>query len=363
MAAFFLMNGLRTQVAALALGSTLGLVGCSTERVELGPSSGAAAEPSAPPSSVVPEVLAPRADAPAVASYETGGTPAGSDTMLPSYGQLPNAFTPPPAPERQQRGCQKIDFLFVIDNSDSMEDEQANLVKSFPGFVAVLGQVLEAKDFHVMVVGTDGALEEEDEPTLDVSECDGVRGAGKRRSANGDDCGIQNGLAFMTHQQPELATTFSCAAAVGTRGSAFEEPMDAMLAATGAALNAPGRCNAGFLRDDAMLVVTFITDEEDRHSTGEPADWRRLLLAAKSNKPDAVMVLGLVGDNNVEGGLPGGPCRAIDADASPRLQAFVDSFARHGVLGSVCAPDYTQFFTLTLGWIDNACQEFARPIF
>ena len=28
-------------------------------------------------------------------------------------------------------------------------------------------------------------------------------------------------------------------------------------------LNVPGQCNEGFLRKDALLVVTFITDEED----------------------------------------------------------------------------------------------------
>ena len=34
-----------------------------------------------------------------------------------------------------EMGCQKVDFLFVIDNSGSMEDEQNNLINSFPGFI------------------------------------------------------------------------------------------------------------------------------------------------------------------------------------------------------------------------------------
>ena len=32
-------------------------------------------------------------------------------------------------------GCAKVDFLFVIDNSVSMKDEQDALIASFPGFI------------------------------------------------------------------------------------------------------------------------------------------------------------------------------------------------------------------------------------
>jgi len=257
------------------------------------------------------------------------------------------------------KGCRKIDFLFVIDNSDSMEDEQANLARSFPGFIRVMRQVLEATDFHIMVVATGGDPEDDDEPALDAEECEEIQGAGHRQSEQGEECGITGGLPFMLAEQPDLEATFSCLALVGTDGSAFERPMDAVLAATGATLNAPGRCNAGFLRDDAVLVVTFITDEEDQRSQGEPADWRQALLDIKPGKDDALVLLGLVGDNNVDGGLLGGPCGGLDADGSPRLQEFVSSV--DGVLGSVCAPDYTPFFQTAVGSIDSACSDFEAP--
>jgi len=266
-------------------------------------------------------------------------------------------LTPPPAPEK---GCKNIDFLFVIDNSDSMDDEQENLARSFPGFVQVMQQKLKAKDFHIMVVGTGGDREDDDEPTLDPIECEEVQGAGRRRSEAGDDCGIVGGLPFMTDSQPDLEATFSCVAQVGTDGSAIEEPMDAVLAATSGDLNADGRCNAGFLRDDAVLVVTFITDEEDRRSQGTPEDWRSLLLERKYDNPDALVMLGLVGDNNVDGGLLGGPCSLLDADGAPRLQGFVESLS--GVLGSVCAPDYAPFFGTAVSTIDTACDEFVAPV-
>jgi hypothetical protein len=346
---------------ALALGSTLALalVSCSEEYIELRPISGDADVIPASPGAG-PEDADPTPNDDGAGGYTTGATPAGSDNVLLPSGEFPGLLMP----EAPRGGCSKIDFLFVIDNSDSMDDEQANLAKSFPEFVTVMNQELAAKDFHIMVVGTDGDDEEEEdgEGTLDLEDCEDLRGAGKRRNEEGSDCGIQDGLAFMTAQQPELAATFSCVADVGTDGSAFEKPIESMLQAAGASLNAPGHCNEGFLREDAMLVVTLITDEEDTRSEGDPEDWRRLLLEAKLGKEDAFVVLGLVGDNNVEGGLPNGPCGVFDADGSPRLQTFVNSFEQRGVLGSVCAADYAPFFGLTLESIDTACQEFVPPV-
>jgi hypothetical protein len=216
--------------------------------------------------------------------------------------------------------------------------------------------VLEARDFHIMVASTGGRREDEDEPTLDPAECDEVQGAGKRRTPEGVDCGIEGGLPYMVNSQPDLEATFSCVAQVGTDGSAIEEPMDALLAATSAALNADGRCNAGFLRDDAILVATIITDEDDRRSSGDPEDWRTALLAAKGGDERALVLLGLVGDVNVEGGLLGGPCRADDADGARRLQELITSV--DGLMGSVCAADYADFFQTAVGSIDSACDDF-----
>jgi hypothetical protein len=331
----------------LALGCSLLLLACGTEQIELRPG----ARVTAPP----PSALA-RADAGTPAGTEsTGGTLApGRDGVIVPVDQQPGAVPESPA------GCQKIDFLFVIDNSVSMSGEQANLVRSFPGFIQVMRQVLGSMDFRIMVVSTGGDREDENEPTLDPERCEQIQGAGRRRSPEGADCGLAGGLPFMASDQPDLEATFSCVAQVGTSGSVIEEPMDAILAATSEPLNAKGRCNDGFLRDDAILVVTLITDEDDRRSTGDPEDWRRLLLGAKAGNEDALVVLGLVGDGNVVAGLLGGQCRLFEASAAPRLQELVSSV--DGVLGSVCAPDYAPFFQTAVGTIDSACSDFVPPI-
>jgi len=341
-------------LAALSLLVLMNGIGaCGTESIELRPAS---EQPAPPAESDVQNV---DEASPAVQEEgQPGVTPVstpGRDGVLVPDGQL----LPPPVPEGAPRGCTKIDFLFIIDNSNSMRDEQQNLVQSFPGFVDVMRDVVDVHDFHMMVVSTSGDREDEDEPALDPDQCDEIQGAGRRFSRNGDDCAIAGGRSYMDQDQPGLEATFSCVAEVGTGGSVVEEPMDAMIAATSASLNAPGRCNDGFLREDAILVVTVITDEED-DSDSEPEDWQEALLAAKKGNTDALVVLGLVGDNNIDGGLRGGPCSLLDADGAPRLQQFVDSFS--GMLGSVCAPDYTPFFQTAVGSIDSACEDFVAPV-
>lgn len=345
--------GCRALAALSLLVLVDGLGACGTELIELRPASEGPAPPPEGDVQAVDDV------SPATpADEQPGATPVsvpGRDGVLVPEGQL----LPPPIPEGAIKGCTKIDFLFIIDMSSSMRDEQQNLIRSFPGFVDVMRDVVDVTDFHMMVVSTSGDREDEDEPALDADECDEIQGAGRRFSRDGDDCGIQGGRAYMDQNQTDLDATFSCIAEVGTGGALVEEPMDALIAATSASLNAPGRCNDGFLREDAILVVTVITDEED-DSDSEPEDWQEALLAAKKGNPDALVVLGLVGDNNIDGGLRGGPCSGSDADGAPRLQNFVDSFS--GMLGSVCAPDYTPFFQTAVGSIDSACEDFVAPV-
>jgi hypothetical protein len=342
---------------AFTLGSSLLLFSCGTQDIEL-----RIARPPLAATMPEPEPFEPmEGQSPDGASLAEGDELEGpplEGVMIPAN-PLPDGFepAPPPGPES---GCRKIDFLFVIDNSDSMEDEQANLARSFPGFIDVMQQVLDVENFHIMVVPSGGDREEEDDPTLDPKDCAEIQGAGARADGEGAVCGITDGLPYMTDAQADLEATFSCVARVGTDGSAIEEMMDSVLEATSPLLNASGRCNEGFLREDAVLVVTFVTDEEDRRSEGDPEQWRSALLAAKGGNEDALVVLGLVGDNNVDGGLLGGPCSGSDADGSPRLQSFVDSL--DGVLGSVCAPDYTSFFQTAVGSIDSACADFVPPI-
>lgn len=275
-------------------------------------------------------------------------------------------------------GCKKVDFLFVIDSSPSMQDEQDNLLTSFPGFIDAIEQTLMIDDFHLMVV---------DAGPVFGAQCDGTLGAGQRRSANGQECGLSGTQRFADQNQPDLPGTFACIGARGFDGDPNERTMDSTIAAL-TDLAQPGACNEGFLRDDAVLVVTIITDEEDspgdvgqnsmpngecapvdddENSTGDPAAWKAAIVAAKGGNEDAVVVLGLLGDCDAAGTCPGiafdpfDPGAAITgAEPAPRLRMFAQSFG-YGSIGPVCAPDYSTFFADAVGVIASACSGFVPP--
>jgi hypothetical protein len=184
--------------------------------------------------------------------------------------------------------------------------------------------------------------------------CPVTLGAGKTNDPLDNPCNFASGEAYMTDAEPDLEVAFTCAAKVGAGGDGNERPMEAMTESIGP-LVAPGECNEGFLRDDAILVVTFITDEEDMGSMGSPATWKQALLDAKYGNEDAIVMLGLLGDADV----PGGVC-SDQADPAPLLRQFAESFT-NGQWGSVCEPDYTPFFVEAVDTIDFACDNFVPP--
>ncbi|MBX7083775.1 MAG: hypothetical protein K1X88_31485 [Nannocystaceae bacterium] len=285
-------------------------------------------------------------------------------------------------------GCTKVDFLFVIDNSGSMAEEQANLIASFPAFVDAI-EASVAVDFHIAIVDTDAsfAVEQCDEicpanpedtcvacadeaeevctylpcdSFPPVAECLDTLGSSRVTDPVGGDCGSVGAQRFFTDAQTDLSGTFACAARVGT-GASGERPADAMTEALGAQAGDDG-CNAGFLRDDALLVVTMITDEDDSDtddgvvSTGDPEQWHQRVVAAKNGDEDAVVFLGLLSDVDLEGGT----CPDVDpavAAPAPRLRALAESFTR-GTWGSVCSGDYGPFFADSIAIIDTACTDF-----
>lgn len=271
-----------------------------------------------------------------------------------------------PEPGAQPGACRAIDFLFVVDNSFSMEREQSILTRSFPGFMGVIADELHALDYHVMVVDTDAMTPgevveaERQAPSTYDEICDGTLGAGRRANRRTGSCQISVDGRFIDAEQPNLAGSFDCIGRVGTAGSSYEQPVGALLGATSDKLTAPGACNRNFLRRDAVLVVTFMTDEDDEVTEGEPPAWRQALLDLKGGDESALVLLGLVSDRNRSRPLPGGPCVDGTVDGAPRLQSFIESF-RFGSLGAVCASDYAPFFERAVSVIGDACREFVPP--
>jgi len=247
--------------------------------------------------------------------------------------------------------------LFVVDNSLSMLEEQRALINSFPRFMSVVTEALGSDDFHVMVVDTDaGSLGDLlgsllGGAPLDTG-CGGQLGAGRRLRQDGAECGLPGDQRFIDATQSDPAAAFSCIAEVGLLGDPREAPVDAMLASLAPGSNAPGGCNAGFLREDAILVVTVIGDEDDQVSQGEPSVWHDALVASKGGNEEVIVFLGLVGD-----GEGGSGCGGEDAEPAPRLQSLAEAFT-FGSTASVCADDYGFFFEDAVSVIDTSCAVF-----
>ncbi len=272
-------------------------------------------------------------------------------------------------------GCHKVDFLFVIDNSSSMGDEQDSLITSFPGFMLTIQNTLtDAQDYHVMVVDTDAAWGGEcellcnffggvcpDNPAYPCgqgppSPCDATLGAGVTYPLGGDatnmQCNFSSGLRFMDATEPDLPAAFQCAAKVGSDGDSDERAASAMVSALSEELSQPGACNEGFIRDDAILVVTMITDEEDKGSNGTPEGWYANVIASKKGDANAIVMLGLIDDVD----QPAPVCPAESEDAV-KLRTLVEMFPNH-IRGSVCEISYNGFFEEAVALIDQTCDEF-----
>jgi uncharacterized repeat protein (TIGR01451 family) len=272
-------------------------------------------------------------------------------------------------------GCQKIDFLFVIDSSESMKAHQDELVASFPGFAAAMQDAVPAQDWHVMVVDTDGQWNGSDcanacltlgtcpdEPAFDCGTppptlCDIAIGAGMvapyGEGASNIDCGLGD-RRYIAGGHPDLPGTFACTARVGVDGSSAERTAEALVRALSPERLGEGGCNEGFLRDDAILVVTLITDEPDDQSDGEPPAWYDAITTAKNGDDSAVVMLGLLPDADAAMPVCAAPIPA------PRLSALLDAFPT-STRASVCEPDYSPFFAAAVDVIADTCEQFEPP--
>lgn len=193
---------------------------------------------------------------------------------------------------------EKVDALFVIDNSGSMAAKQAAIASQITSFISSLrSDTRGLPDVHIGVTSTDLGT-----GVFSITHCDDPPGgdAGRlltntcatptgapyivnvaptgctiERDTSGQctthDCTQSNceegtletdahGCPRCTNHQGEpLEDVFSCISQLGTLGCGFEQPLEAMRKA----LDPSNTHNAGFLRPDSVLAVFFLTDEDD----------------------------------------------------------------------------------------------------
>ncbi len=287
----------------------------------------------------------------------------------------------------QPPGCKgKVDLLFLIARTGTMVSEQEQLLASFPGFVDTIEEKLAGFDVHIMAANPDGVwpgwnvCEYGAKQCLDyfpncgpnaldyqcgiypdlTTECDEELGAGLIFNTGGYAanrlCDLHGGNRYIVSGEPNLDDALECIAKVGMSGPSG--PIgEALVAALSYNLNKPDGCNAGFLREDALLVVTIISDTADEDSFTWPYQWYDKILAAKKD-PSAVVMLGVVPQKHVDGEpyLPGCTYQS-NPDKPGKLRDLIDMFPyKH--YGDTCAPSYAPFFDEAAGMIGEACGSF-----
>ena len=170
----------------------------------------------------------------------------------------------------------KVDLLVVVDNSNSMTEEQAALSRAFGPAIRALTDPPDEDgnglpdhaalvDLHVGVIDTDMGTE-----GYPVQTC--------RDARDGDDAILQHrasgAVAGCAEQYPSFltwgegsdseafASDFECIATLGTGGCGFEQQLRAARQALTTHAVAGG-ANEGFLREDSLLAILVVTDEDD----------------------------------------------------------------------------------------------------
>ena len=261
------------------------------------------------------------------------------------------------------RQCEKMDIVFVVDNSGSMQEEQSNLASNFPMFASLLQnyQVNGAPlDFRVAITTTGRTVDY----TIDLG---GGLGTFPEHE-DGQNGAFQNNCnsnkRWIDSTDANIGTTLGCRANVGTSGPSVEMPL--LMSKWSLSERAMDGTQNGFMRQDALLAVVMLTDEDDQSTTQNnftmdasgttPTDW---------NPSDEVGFL-----DNLKGNRTRWAAAAIagDGDCSSnfgsaanaqRLKDFVNLANGQGstqaVFSSICDGNLTTGLQHALDTFQAAC--------
>lgn len=273
-----------------------------------------------------------------------------------------------------------MDILFVIDDSGSMEEEQMNLGANFPRFITKIEEWMNADgnliDYRIGVTTTGKDIEL-------VINFAGFPGGGaglppmviNEMGDNGEmrqECGMTR--RWIEREDGTASSTFPCVANVGTSGPGIEMPLLSMEMALVDRMS--DGTNTGFLREDALLAIVIVTDEDDCSIRADRVEFNLDIgspMAADACDADADSLVPLNNFLSTLDGVKGmrgrwavavtaGPtsCSSAfgDATAASRLQEFVSLTGDHGVFSSICEGDLTSALDDAFATFELACEEF-----
>jgi hypothetical protein len=228
----------------------------------------------------------------------------------------------------KQIGTAKADILFVIDDSNSMQDNQTSLSNNLSAFFNWASRL--QVDYHMAVTTTD-------------ADC-GIPGSKYKLGSNGlcqrgDRPAIPQTGCFrgtptvVTPATPNPVQKFSENVRVGLQGSGLEKGIEASYWAL-----QPDRlagCNRGFYRSDATLSIIYVSDEPDSsaESVSYYVNFFRSLKGARG--------FDMVRASSVVGPSPGGcqPRNGTFVKAAPRYWEIAQTMG--GVAASICDENWS----------------------
>lgn len=280
-------------------------------------------------------------------------TPTGDGTPGQNNGGFGTTPTPDGGNGTEATGeCTKMDIVFVVDDSGSMAQEQANLTTNFPKFSALIdayttktGQPL---DYRLAVTTTD--------PTKN-------KGAFKKTGAPKATCAAGPARPWLERNDGKVADFFSCRAEVGTAGSASERPLASLIMGLTSRIEDKTNTDNGvsFIREDALLAFVVLTDEDES-----------FLGAGKDGLPKTIGEYPALFDK-VKGGDRAKWASAIiagekscsspgfgNATEAKQLKAFSTVAGKNAVFSSICTGDLTDGLTKALDTFGLACKGFSN---
>jgi hypothetical protein len=180
-------------------------------------------------------------------------------------GTFQRVLDPPPAP------ITALDLLVVVDTSGSMVEERAALIThaSTELFERIAAELGGLPDLNVAVISPDVGAS-----GAPITGCDGAGGDGLFQAGTIEAPCLSGGARYLVspaggggNHPGSLGEAFTCMAnSLPAFGCGFEQPFEAVRRA----LDGRHPDHAGFLRDDALLLVVVLTDEDDC-SVDDPA--------------------------------------------------------------------------------------------
>ncbi len=214
----------------------------------------------------------------------------------------------------------KVDILWVIDNSGSMATKQQNLANGFDSFAQVF--VNKAFDFNMAIVTTD-----------------------TRALGTGQEGTFQGVPTVISNATPNFSNTFKANVLVGVFGDPSAKGLDAIhLSLSTALLNG---ANTGFLRSDAHLAVIILSDADDNNSSQTVASTVTFLNQLKPDKFDVITrtykknftVSAVVVDTN----NPGNAACPAPFENGVKFKAI--AAATNGSVASICEANFATGLT------------------